>query len=62
VLQADIRREAGCRTIAQTCIERYGRIDILHNNVGSSTGDRKTACPPHAPLTTSKPCCLGISI
>ncbi len=42
VLQADITREADCGTIAQTCIERYGRIDILHNNVGSSTGDRKT--------------------
>ncbi len=43
VLQADITREADCAAIARTCVERYGRIDILHNNVGRSRGDRKTA-------------------
>jgi NAD(P)-dependent dehydrogenase (short-subunit alcohol dehydrogenase family) len=42
VLLADITREEDCKAIAQTCRERYGRIDILHNNVGRSTGDRKT--------------------
>ncbi len=42
VLRADITREADCAAIAGTCIQRYGRIDILHNNVGSATGDRKT--------------------
>ena len=40
---ADITDEAQCQSIAETCIERYGRIDILHNNVGASKGDRKTA-------------------
>src|SRR5262245_61449496 len=39
---ADITREEDCRALAQACMDRYGRIDILHNNVGSSTGDRKT--------------------
>src|SRR5262245_27802186 len=39
---ADITREEDCRALAQACADRYGRIDILHNNVGSSTGDRQT--------------------
>jgi NAD(P)-dependent dehydrogenase (short-subunit alcohol dehydrogenase family) len=41
-LVADITREADCRAIAQACVERYGRIDILHNNVGRSRGDAET--------------------
>ena len=43
VLAADITREDDCRAIAASCVERYGRIDILHNNVGRSQGDRDTA-------------------
>ena len=43
VLSADITVEAQCKTIAETCVERYGRIDILHNNVGRSEGDKETA-------------------
>jgi NAD(P)-dependent dehydrogenase (short-subunit alcohol dehydrogenase family) len=39
VLQADIRSETDCKSIAQTCTEQYGRIDILHNNVGIGAGD-----------------------
>lgn len=39
---ADITQEKDCMAIAQACVDRYGRIDILHNNVGSSTGDRRT--------------------
>jgi NAD(P)-dependent dehydrogenase (short-subunit alcohol dehydrogenase family) len=42
VLEADITREADCGQIARTCVERYGRIDILHNNVGRARGDRST--------------------
>lgn len=42
VLRADITDEAECEAIAATCVERYGRIDILHNNVGRSRGDRST--------------------
>jgi len=41
-LTADITDEDQCRAIAATCVERYGRIDILHNNVGRSQGDRPT--------------------
>jgi NAD(P)-dependent dehydrogenase (short-subunit alcohol dehydrogenase family) len=39
VLGADITIEADCQAIVATCIDRYGRIDILHNNVGRSEGD-----------------------
>jgi NAD(P)-dependent dehydrogenase (short-subunit alcohol dehydrogenase family) len=42
-ISADIINEAQCKDIADTCIQRYGRIDILHNNVGRSEGDKETA-------------------
>lgn len=41
-LKADITDEAQCKAIADTCVERYGRIDVLHNNVGRSKGDMAT--------------------
>lgn len=37
--QADITREQDCRALASACVERYGRIDLLHNNVGIGGGD-----------------------
>ena len=33
-LQADVRRKADMERMAQVCIERYGRIDILCLNAG----------------------------
>ena len=39
VLGADITIEDDCRAIAETCVQRYGRIDVLHNNVGTLRGD-----------------------
>lgn len=36
--QADATRSEDCQRMAQTCVERFSRIDILHNNVG--IGDR----------------------
>lgn len=38
-LRADITAEDDCRSIAEDVIERYGRIDVLVNNVGIGTGD-----------------------
>ncbi len=32
--QADVSKSSNCKDISEACIERYGRIDILHNNVG----------------------------
>ena len=42
VFAADITREEDCAGIASGCVDRFGRIDILHNNVGRSEGDRET--------------------
>ncbi len=36
---ADVTVEQDCQSILSTCVERYGRIDVLHNNVGIGTGD-----------------------
>jgi len=41
VFEADITIEDNCRGIAEKCVEVYGRIDILVNNVGIGSGDRK---------------------
>ena len=42
VQTADITVEADCLALAEACVARFGRIDILHNNVGRSEGDRST--------------------
>ena len=36
---ADVTRDADCRAFVEACVSEYGRIDILHNNVGIGTGD-----------------------
>lgn len=41
-LAADVTREADCRLVVEDCLSRYGRIDILQNNVGRSEGDAST--------------------
>ncbi len=40
VFQADVTEEAQCAALASECVRRYGRIDVLHNNVGIGRGDR----------------------
>ena len=32
--RADVSSSEDCNRIVTECIERYGRVDILHNNVG----------------------------
>ncbi len=34
IQQADLGKSQDCRQVIETCLSRYGRIDILHNNVG----------------------------
>ena len=34
VLEMDVAKEEDCRQMVKTCMDIYGRIDILHNNVG----------------------------
>jgi NAD(P)-dependent dehydrogenase (short-subunit alcohol dehydrogenase family) len=36
--RADVSLADDCRAMAEACIEHYGRIDILHNNVGIMDG------------------------
>ena len=42
ILGVDIVEEAQNKTISETALKRYSRIDILHNNVGRSEGDMAT--------------------
>jgi NAD(P)-dependent dehydrogenase (short-subunit alcohol dehydrogenase family) len=42
--EADATREAECAALIARCVERYGRVDVLHNNVGIGGGD---AGPAH---------------
>jgi len=37
--EADVTDEGRCKEAAQACVDQYGRIDILHNNVGIGQGD-----------------------
>jgi len=39
-VEADVTRAEDCRRMAQACLDAYGRIDVLHNNVGTGAGDR----------------------
>lgn len=39
VLEADITDEDQVRQIAPVCLARFGRIDVLDNNVGTGLGD-----------------------
>jgi NAD(P)-dependent dehydrogenase (short-subunit alcohol dehydrogenase family) len=43
-LAADATHEPDCRQVVAGCVERFGRLDILHNNVGIGGGD---AGPAH---------------
>jgi NAD(P)-dependent dehydrogenase (short-subunit alcohol dehydrogenase family) len=36
---ADVGREDDCRRLISTCLQRHGRVDVLHHNVGIGTGD-----------------------
>ena len=42
--EADVTREFECEALVKACVDAYGRVDILHNNVGIGTGD---AGPTH---------------
>lgn len=41
-LAADVTREQDCVALAAECLSRFGRVDVLHNNVGRSEGDAAT--------------------
>jgi NAD(P)-dependent dehydrogenase (short-subunit alcohol dehydrogenase family) len=37
--KADITKAEDCRKMADACVDRYGKIDVLVNNVGTGAGD-----------------------
>lgn len=43
-MAADWTSAADCKAFAKVCVAAWGRIDFLHNNVGSGSGD----APPEA--------------
>lgn len=38
-VQADITREEDCQAFVRAAVETYGRVDVLHNNVGIGGSD-----------------------
>jgi len=42
--EADVTRESDCESLVRACLSEYGRVDVLHNNVGIGGGD---AGPTH---------------
>jgi NAD(P)-dependent dehydrogenase (short-subunit alcohol dehydrogenase family) len=40
--EADATSETACRAMVDACLAQFGRIDILHNNVGIAEGDGET--------------------
>jgi NAD(P)-dependent dehydrogenase (short-subunit alcohol dehydrogenase family) len=38
-IEMDVAQEDDCRRLIERCLELYGRVDILHNNVGTGAGD-----------------------
>jgi NAD(P)-dependent dehydrogenase (short-subunit alcohol dehydrogenase family) len=42
-IAADWTRAADCKAYVKACVAAWGRVDFLHNNVGSGTGDAPAA-------------------
>jgi NAD(P)-dependent dehydrogenase (short-subunit alcohol dehydrogenase family) len=38
-LAGDVSTDAGCEQVIGAVVERHGRVDVLHNNVGIGAGD-----------------------
>ena len=45
-IKVDVTRDDDCRELVDTAIERYGRLDILDNNVGNSFRKSVTEIEP----------------
>lgn len=43
VVEANVADEDECRGVVRACVDAYGRLDVLHNNVGIGTGDANAA-------------------
>lgn len=40
---ADVSRESDCKALVAAGVDAFGRIDVLHNNVGIAAGDKAAA-------------------
>jgi NAD(P)-dependent dehydrogenase (short-subunit alcohol dehydrogenase family) len=38
-IRADVTSDADCRATVDACLDEYGQVDVLHNNVGIGSGD-----------------------
>jgi NAD(P)-dependent dehydrogenase (short-subunit alcohol dehydrogenase family) len=43
-IQADITRESDCQAFVRAVQDRYGRVDVLHNNVGIGGSNGEILC------------------
>jgi NAD(P)-dependent dehydrogenase (short-subunit alcohol dehydrogenase family) len=41
--EGDWTRSADCKSYVRACLDTWGRVDFLHNNVGTGTGDAPPA-------------------
>lgn len=44
--RADVTKEQDCEAMIKECVARFGRVDVLHYNVGKSQGDREASTLP----------------
>ena len=42
--QANVSKSSDCKAIVETCLEAFGRVDILHNNVGVTASAGPVEC------------------
>jgi NAD(P)-dependent dehydrogenase (short-subunit alcohol dehydrogenase family) len=42
-IQADWTRASDCKAFVAACLDAWGRVDFMHNNVGTGTGDAPAA-------------------
>jgi NAD(P)-dependent dehydrogenase (short-subunit alcohol dehydrogenase family)/ABC-type nitrate/sulfonate/bicarbonate transport system substrate-binding protein len=43
IMVTDVAKEADCEALIAATVARYGRVDVLHNNVGIAGGDKGPA-------------------
>lgn len=44
--RADVSKEEDCEAMIKACVAHFGRIDVLHYNVGKSQGDGEASALP----------------
>ena len=52
--RADVTRESECADLVAACLERYGQIDVLHNNVGIGRGDAGPTCNKRSIVSSAR--------